>query len=214
MKKRLKIYDFDGTLVFTPGPDTLVNGVPALQVYDEWLVESGQPKRKWQGWWGRTETLMPPIFGVQDHDHGWCLPEELLNDELAALHAEQIQDEENLVVLMTGRHIKMKHPDRKEHVAKCILDGYGLKFEEYHFVSTGMPTLQFKCNTIEHILRENPSIREVEIWEDREAHYSKFWEFVKWLQNKQGRLDGGQVHLVTLPDRLLESHRGPSYVAS
>lgn len=200
MKKRLKIYDFDGTLVNTPSPEAVIEGWPARDHYDRWLSMNDLPRRKWTGWWGRVETLLPPIFGTMK-DGVWVMPEGVLNEELAALHAEQRDDEENLVVLMTGRHRKMQHPEKKEHVSKVILDHYGLSFDEYHYSYDFTPTLTFKCNTIDKILQDNPSIEDVEIYEDREPHYSKFWEFIKYLK-KQGRLTGGKAHLITLPQEV------------
>jgi hypothetical protein len=197
MKKYTKLFfkDFDGTMVYTPSPDYLYEGLPATAYYDQWLSSRGLPKRKWMGWWGRTETLMPPLFGQVDEQGTWTVPEHLLNKELAALHEEHLADEDALNVLATGRHFKMKHPDTKEHVVKEILDRYGIKFDRYHYVSAGQPTLTFKCMLMESILREFETIRHIEIWEDREQHTSKFWEFIKWLK-KQGRIDDGYVHQI------------------
>jgi hypothetical protein len=195
--KVLRFKDFDGTLVYTPGPDRIYNGMAATEFYDKWLAENNLPKRKWTGWWGRTETLMPPLFGEINEQNQWVVPEHLLNKELAALHAEHVADEDSLNILATGRHFKMRHPNTKEHVVKEILDRYGLKFDRYYYVATGCPTLTFKCNLIESLLQEFDTIRHVEIWEDREQHTSKFWELVKWLK-KQGRLEGGHVYQIPM----------------
>lgn len=202
MNSKLKFFDFDGTLVFTPGPETLINGVPSLEVYDQHLRENNLPKRAWSGWWGRTETITPPIFGSYSDTGFFRGDQNLLNQELFEIAATHWADPECLNVLATGRHAKMKDPKNpKQHMVKTILDAYGLTFDAYHYCVGGQPTLQFKCGLIEKYLDDYPSIKDIEIWEDREQHYSKFWEMVKWLK-KKGRIDGGQVHLVTLPERL------------
>lgn len=203
MKRRLKVMDFDGTLVNTPGPDSLIEGIPARRFYENWHKSSGSTKKPFVGWWGRVETLLPPIFGRLDEDGNWELPEGVLNEELATLHKQHREDPENLVVLMTGRHRKMQHPTEKEHVSRVILDRLGLFFDEYYYSCDFRPTLTFKCDTIIEVLEANPTIEDVEIWEDREAHYSSFWDFIKYLK-KEGSIKGGQAHLVALPQGIWE----------
>ena len=139
----LAVFDFDGTLVDTPMPDTIVDGITVKQFYDDYLRDSGQPPRKWQGWWGRIETLTPPVFGKWQENE-LCPPEELLNSSLAEIVKNKFDDESSLCVLMTGRHIKMTNPKKKEHICKTILEAYGLSFDRYYFTSTGEPTIKFK----------------------------------------------------------------------
>lgn len=194
--KKMAVFDFDGTLVWSPSPSTLIDNVPAREHYDRWLVVQGLPPRKWQGWWGRKETLMPPIFGKMEEDR-LVFPLECLNHDLAALVEAYCKDPEILTVLMTGRHTKMTHPN-KTHVCRAILDSYGLYFGEYHY-NTGGETLTFKCKTFDNILDRFPSIDDVEIFEDRADHISKFWEWVK-LRKREGHISIGNVIQVFPPE--------------
>lgn len=203
MKKnptKLKLMDFDSTLVFTPGPDTSIEGLPARQFYENWIATTNSKKKPFTGWWGRTETISPPIFGCWC-DEGYVPPEDLLNTKLFQIVQDNRDDPECLSIMATGRHVKMRDPrNDKQHMVKTILDAYGLEFDFYHYCVGGQPTLQFKCGLIETYLQDYNQIRNIEIWEDREQHYSKFWEMVKWLK-KQGRIDEGFVHLVQPPER-------------
>lgn len=192
---KLYIFDFDGTLINSPHEHSTIDGVPARERYDQWLIETGQPKRKWLGWWGRPETLIPPIFGQWDEDGELIVPDSLLNHELAQKVREVQEDPEILSVLMTGRHIKMVNKKRKEHVCKTILDAYGLVFDRYYYGTTGQPTINFKITTIQNLLQEFPKIQHVEIWEDRHPHTSEFWNFIKYYK-KLGKLNDGKVYQV------------------
>jgi hypothetical protein len=200
---KLLIADFDDTLVYTPSDTDLIEGVPARQYYDMWLADNGMPPRRFQGWWGRKETLLPPIFGKWDENNRLVPPQDRLNHELVKTVKEKQTDPDCISVLMTGRHIGMSHTyhGTKEHICKTILDAYGIYFDRYHYGSTGLPTLQFKLNTIQATLREFPSIRSVEIWEDRHPHTSEFWNFVKYYK-RIGKLDEGVVHQIESPEAL------------
>lgn len=189
-KTKLKVYDFDGTLVFTPSPTSLIEGVPALQHYDQWLESQGMPKRKWQGWWGRKETLMPPIFGIEK-DGKYIPPPEALNQEVFDLLQQNRQDDQCLNILLTGRHGKMKLPSGN-HCCRVILDAYGAQFDDYFYNTTGRPTLTFKCHILDTMIQENPTIEDVEIFEDRPDHVSKFWEWIKY-RKIQKRIASGSV---------------------
>lgn len=195
--RSLRVFDFDGTIADSPHPDTPIEGVPALQYYDEWLASNGMPKRKFLGWWGRTETLLPPIFGKWDSEGNLVPPPEWLHEDIAALARDYKADESCLSILMTGRHVGMRHEYKgeRQHAVKTITDAYGLSFDRYYYGSTGQPTLTFKLNTIQAILREIPTIRMVEIWEDRHQHTSEFWNFVKYYK-RIGKLENGLVHQV------------------
>lgn len=197
---KLKIFDHDGTLVFTPSPETLIQELPALEFYDQYLLENHLPKRKFTGYWGRKESILPPIFGKWE-GNDLVFPSACLNKPLADL-ARQYQDDEDILnVLMTGRHAKMTHVyhDVKEHICKTILDSYQVFFDRYYYLASFQPTITFKINAIQTCLREFPSIRDVEIWEDRHAHTSEFWNFVKYYK-KLGKIDSGIVHQVEEQD--------------
>lgn len=200
MKKPVKlfVFDFDGTLVDTPGPNTLIEGLPAIEFYDQWLLENNLPKRKFKGYWGRNETLLPPIFGEYIDD---CLipPAEKLNQEIAEI--ARAKEGNVLSILMTGRHTKMTHFNKglKQHICETILKSYQVPFDRYYYKSTFAPTIDFKINTIQAILREFPSICDIEIWEDRVEHITEFQNFVDFYV-KLGKIDHGFVHRVEILD--------------
>lgn len=194
--RRLKVYDFDGTLVWTPAPEKLYDGVPALTYYDAYLAENGLPARKWHGWWGRKETLQPPLLG-EWRDGVLVAPSELLNEELALVHAEHRANPENLVILLTGRHFKMRHTCGT-HFCELILKSYGLEFDEYYYNTSGEPTIKFKCRTLDALLDKH-KIKDVEVFEDRVPHVSEFWNWIK-LRKKEGHLDEGSVVQVFPPE--------------
>ena len=76
-------------------------------------------------------------------------------------------DPNSLVVMLTGR-IKAMGKYVKE-----VLDAKGLKFDDYLF-NEGGATEDSKIRHMEMILRYNPSIREVEMWDDRTPHIPIF----------------------------------------
>ena len=192
--RSLHIYDFDQTLVNTPGPDTDLNGFTARDTYDRWLVDQSLPKRKWTGWYGRSETLQPPIFGKMEGEK-FIPPPSCLNQEICNSVLKSKANPKTLTVLMTGRHIKMINKNTKVHLVKEIMDAYEISFDRYYYLFSGQLTLPFKCNTIEMILREFPTIADLEVWEDREEHVSKFNDFAKYL-TKGKNLDSYKIHAV------------------
>ncbi len=194
--KKLVVIDFDGTLVWSPSKATLVEGVPAIELYDRWAAAQGLPPRKWQGWWGRKETLMPPIFGSHQGGTLTC-PPECLNHSLVAILEEYRQDPVTLSVLMTGRHAKMTYPDGI-HVCRAILDSYKVTFDEYHY-NTGGDTLQFKCKTIDDVLNRHPAIDDVTIYEDRADHVSAFFDWIK-LRKREKHIRVGNVVQIYPPE--------------
>lgn len=193
MKKYLKVFDFDGTLVFTPSPQSLINGLPAIQLYDQWLNQNSLPLRKWKGWWGRVESLTPPVFG-QFKENQLTFPQSSLNHTLAEIHNQCFQDPENLVVLMTGRNPKMFCPYTGSHAVKQILDYFSLAFHRYYY-TCNLPVFDFKCQKIIDVLNEFPSIREIQMWEDQPLLYEKFLLFLRELQS-QNKIDAFSVNLI------------------
>ena len=164
-KKRLVIFDFDDTLVFTPSPETgakdytAATGKPWYINDRETALAHGFPASfRRTGWWGRTETLDNPIFKTTS---------DKLNQEVAqAFHAFK-NDPETYVVVMTGRTAKF------EKIVKDILTKYNIHADEYLFKTGNADTFVFKANTILHRLM-TPEIQSVEIFDDREEHIPQF----------------------------------------
>ncbi len=171
--KRIVIFDFDDTLVFTPTPE---EGKPAYQ------KATGQP---WphQGWWGNPNTLEPPVFNNE--------PEKLNPAVAKAFHSFK-DDPQTYVVVMTGRIAKF------ENKVKQILNQYGIHADEYFFKDqkslTQHPEYPRKGDTFDYkaFVTVNrlmsPEIETLEIFDDREEHIPRFIELGKTLKQKHPHL--------------------------
>lgn len=171
--KRIVIFDFDDTLVFTPTPE---EGKPAYQ------KATGQP---WphQGWWGNPNTLEPPVFNSE--------PEKLNPAVARAFHSFK-DDPQTYVVVMTGRIARF------ENKVKEILNKYGIHADEYFFRGqkdlTQHPEYPRKGDTFDYkaFVTVNrlmsPEIETLEIFDDRDEHIPKFVELGKNLKQKYPNL--------------------------
>jgi len=194
--KRIVIFDFDDTLVFTPPPE---EGIPNYEkaTGKPWLVKDKQtaiahgfpPTFQRTGWWGRKETLHPPIFDPT--------PDRLNPDVAKAFHSFR-DDPQTYVVVMTGR-IESSGERVKE-----ILAHYGIHADEYFFQGqksiTKDPnypkvrdTFDYKAFVIVHRLMSQ-DIQVVEIFDDREEHMPKFVELGKQLRTQWPNLQSVIIH--------------------
>lgn len=154
---RLAIYDFDGTLVRTPHPHRPYLTYPSGKAAYRALTGQEYP---FQGWWGREETLTPPL--LQAHQ----VPQ-LANWEVVKALQEDMADPSALVILLSGR------PERlKGHVQRILTLLNVYPHRDYYLGAPGIPqanTFLFKVTVIEqHLLQEH--IQVLEIWEDRAEH--------------------------------------------
>jgi hypothetical protein len=103
-------------------------------------------------------------------------------------YLKEINDSNTMVVMVTGRINKLGG------LVKKILDDNGLKFHEYHF-NNGGSTESAKKKTFDKILSENPSITEMELWDDRIEHIPIFQS---WGDEKleSDRLDKFNINVV------------------
>lgn len=163
--KRLAIFDFDGTLFASPERPS-------------WW--------KFEGFWGRPETLNPP-FVPQVPDNSWW------SSEVLSEASQAISDPATFAILLTGR------PKKLGNRIIELVNSQGLNFQEYHFASGGS-TLDFKLRVIGNLLEKYPSISFVEMWDDRSEHTPAFEEFLnsKNIANK--------VHLV---NRIMNEFENP-----
>ena len=93
-----------------------------------------------------------------------------------------------MTIMLTGRRPKLAEP------VKAILDSHGLDFDAYLF-NYGKETSDNKKEQMNNILAKAPSIRVVEMWDDRDEHIPVFQA---WGDNlvKQGRLDDFKINHV------------------
>lgn len=140
---RIAVFDFDGTLFRSPER-------PA------WWPH--------QGFWGRLETLSPPLVPEAPG------PEWYVRGVIAAaLEAQRTPD--TLVALVTGRIPKFS--DR----VRAILSNEGISPDEYHF-ATGASTLPFKVGVLNDLMDRFPQATSVDMWEDRAEHIQTFYDAI------------------------------------
>lgn len=195
-KTRIVIFDFDDTLVFTPTPE---EGIPNYEksTGKPWYVKDTETAQahgfpatfRRTGWWGRPETLHPPIFDAH--------PESLNPMVAKAFHSFR-NDPQTYVVIMTGR-IESSSERIKEILAK-----YGIHADEYFFQGQKslrkdpnypkvQNTLDYKTFVIANRLM-SPTVQSLEIFDDREEHIPKFVEFGKQLKTKWPNLQSVAIH--------------------
>jgi len=163
---KLTIWDFDGTLVDTPLPEE------GKKTYKE------KTGKDWPhaGWWGQPMSLDMQVFEMPTITN-------VIND-----YKKEIQNSDTMIVMVTGRMVKLTD------LVKEILNRHGLKFHEYHF-NRGGSTESAKKKTFDQILSQHPSIKEVELWDDREEHIPIFQA---WGDEHvaSGRLDKFNINVV------------------
>lgn len=147
---KIAIFDFDGTLMDTPHPDT---------GKQEWEEKTGE-KYPHIGWWSKRESLDTNVFDIQS-----------IKSTIIDYFAES-DDPNTLVIMLTGRL-----PQQADQVEK-ILNDRSLVFDEYHYKGNGA-TLNSKINTIKSLLNRYPNVNFIEMYEDREPHAISFEEWGK-----------------------------------
>jgi tRNA nucleotidyltransferase/poly(A) polymerase len=108
-KNRVVFYDFDGTLMDSPLPDT------GKQIYKE---KTGNVYPH-QGWWGRAESLDLNVFDIKT------------NPDVEAKFRADSSDPNTHVVLLTNRLSKLEEPIKK------VLDKHNMVFDFYSFKNDG-----------------------------------------------------------------------------
>ena len=163
---KLSIFDFDGTLISTPLPDT---------GRIEYHVKTGSP---WphEGWWGRHESLDMTIFDMPTLE------------EVIEAYVLEYANPSTAVVLLTGRLQKLS-----KHV-KAILEAKNLTFDEYHF-NRGGGTEFAKMKSMDKLLEKYPEVIEMEQWDDRLAHIPIFEDWGR-KQCDSGRLKSYKINIV------------------
>jgi len=142
---KLAVFDFDGTLAYSPEPE------------EGKLIYKEKTGHDWpyKGWWGRPESLDTKIFNI------------LTNPSVVSDYKNEKSQPNTLVIMMTGRIPKLSNE------VEYILSSNNLSFDEYLY-NDGGPTLEFKIKTMEKILQKYPSIKEIEMWDDRTEHIGPF----------------------------------------
>lgn len=193
---QLDVFDFDGTLFFTPE-----NTPENRRKYEEgtglpWVIDKqtarflskklGRHVGLRRGWWGRPETLEPPL--VPDPT-----PEEMYIPSVCKAFHESKQNPESITLIMTGRYLGLQ-----SHVLRILGDGGLVETicdNGKHisadpdviclFLGDDGPkpsgtkpreTLPWKLWILEQYVDLYP-LERLRIWEDRPEHVSEFRQF-------------------------------------
>lgn len=142
---RICVWDFDGTLVDTPTPDT---------GEAEYKQKTG---KDWphKGWWSRPESLDTSIFDMP-----------IIPSVIAAYQSEK-QNPQALMVMLTGRLRRLSNEVEK------ILAMKGLRFDQYLY-NNGGNTLQSKIASLDQLLATYQNVKSLAVWDDRTEHVDSF----------------------------------------
>ena len=146
MYTKLSVFDFDGTLVDTP--------LDTEESRQQW---ADYHKKDWPylGWWGRNESLDMDV---------WDMP--VIPDTIKD-YKDESSNPNTMVVMLTGRL------EKQRPYVMAIIKKYGLKFDRY-LLKQGGRTIEDKLRQLNGILKQNPTIKEVEMWDDRDNHILSF----------------------------------------
>jgi len=142
-------FDFDGTLIMTPTPEI---GEP------QWEKATGLSFQG-RGWWGNPESLNTKVF--YPPVNGWVYKffDKYINDKTA------------YTFIATGRLARL------ETQVKKVLRLHDIDCDVY--CNTGGETFNFKCRLFERLMRENPTAKELIMFDDRESHLIQFEVWAK-----------------------------------
>jgi len=178
MKKKLAIFDFDGTLFHSPVPnrDRL-----SRELYGKLMATRSEGG---YGWFQNEITLSPKYTT----DIGVGFNSDVVKDAF-----KYILDDEYIVVMLTGR----SEAFRSRIIELC--DSVGLVFDEYLLKpSQEITTGNFKILEIDRLIHRY-DIDEVIMWEDRPRHIKKFTEHL----NQHPGVVSSFIHHITGGDTIL-----------
>lgn len=150
--KRLIVFDFDGTLVFSPEEE---------EGRKLWKRSTGFDF-PYVGWWSKAETLDMSVFHVP------------INQWVYQKYLEAVADEDAYVILATGRLEKVAN--MRKNLEK-ILNFHNLSFDGVYLNNMG-DTFRFKRALFEDLSAEL-GVDEIIIYDDRQDHLVKFWEWAE-----------------------------------
>jgi|ERR1044072_3186531 hypothetical protein len=158
--KRLAIFDFDGTLVDTPVPET-------AKVKYESITGKEWP---YPGFWSKKESLDVDMFDMP------------VIKSVASDYQQERDRDDTLLVMMTGRIKKLSN------LVEGILKSYGMTFDEYKYKhgAFGNETIQFKVGTLNKYVTNLPHLESIAMWEDRIEHATQFSLWGKALERSNG----------------------------
>lgn len=150
MIKNVVSFDFDGTLLFTPEPET------GKKI---WLSKTGNVY-PYPGWWGKKESLDLNIFYIP------------VNPFVHKKYLEARSNPHTHTFLATGRIVKLRNEVDK------ILNSHDLTFDDV-VLNPGMSTLNFKIKLFEQkIAKYKPDV--FTMYDDRHDHIVEFEKWARF----------------------------------
>jgi len=173
--------------------------------FDGTLFKSPEKPEGYKGnWWIEAKSLNPPAVPKKPNDSFW-------NMDVVESAKRELSDPKNCVILMTGR-VDQFFEDRINELIKQK----SLNFKHTWLNQFGRSTSEFKIEKMRMVLRDNPSIKTIEMWEDepdKAADYKKeFGDMVKINLIKGRKLNEMYYYDPEYPDTNLNkmSHDGVS----
>lgn len=142
---KIKVFDFDGTLVDSPLPDK------GKEIYQQ------KTGKLWPhtGWWSKPESLDMGVFDIP-----------AIQSVIKSYNVEKGKPD-TLMVMMTGRLPKLSNE------VEAILRHKGLIFDK-HIYNMGGATVDSKIKSLDKLLIEYPKVVDIELWDDRDLHIPIF----------------------------------------
>lgn len=147
--KKIICFDFDDTLCHTPLPE------------DGKVIWKEKTGFEWphRGWWSKPESLDVDVFDIP------------VNKWVYEKYLDDISEDSAYIILATGRI----EPLRKE-VEKVLIKN-NLSFDDV-FLNFGGDTFTFKTRLFENMIKKYQP-EEFIMYDDREEHLPKFYEWAK-----------------------------------
>jgi len=156
---KLSVFDFDGTLINTP--------LNTPENKEKWSEHHGR-EYPYVGWWGREESMDKEVFDITPREH------------VRSYYINERRTPNTMVVMLTGRIIKLSN------IVEDILKDNNMYFHKYLY-NRGGKTINEKISQILDILKETPTIKKLEMWDDRVEHIPVFKDLGEKL------LDSGSI---------------------
>lgn len=178
---KLISFDFDDTLCLTPLEST-------GKVI--WKEKTGT---EWPyiGWWSKPESLW-----LEDPETGKEIFKIPVNDWVYKYYLDTIEDEDNHVILATGRIEALREEVKK------VLNNLNISFEDEDlYLNWGGDTFKFKRKLFTNlIIEEKPE--EFIMYDDRQAHLPMF---VDWALLITDKFEGLKITVVDVVNKTSQS---------
>ena len=178
----LKIFDFDGTIFYSPSPNPEVWGGKMTGKL------KGEIRTGGYGWFQNPITLDDRFID----DYAFV-------DEIVDEVEKSMKEPNSVTVMLTGRTYEYEAQIRK------LLHQKGLEFDAYGFKDGGT-TMQFKQDFISSLIEKYKPSRVI-MWDDREKHVPRFDKFLAEATAMYPFLKDHVVHHVPTSEYYIDEKR-------